>query len=277
MMKITVLVEDRTLSPELEAEHGLSLLLERNGESWLFDTGLSGIAAANARRLGADLAAVRGVILSHGHYDHTGGLAAVLESAGPKMVYAHPRIFRKRYSLRKKGMSRRIGMPLGRAVLERRGAGFSLSREWREIAPGIQLSGEIPLSAGSVPGEPFLAVRNRLKFLPDLFVDEQFLLAGTSGGLVMLNGCCHTGLLESLRHIRSIRPGAKIRAIVGGFHLRSAPLRELERITAALKEYDPELIAAGHCTGEEAEKVLAEKFGPRFLSLRTGLKLELPG
>ncbi len=275
MVEITVLAEERTETPGLETEHGLSLLLEKDGSSWLFDTGMSGIAAANARRLGADLAAVKGIILSHGHYDHTGGLAAVLESTGPKTVYAHPRIFRKRYSLRKKGTSRRIGMPLGRAVLERRGAGFSLSLEWREIAPGIQLSGEIPLAAGSAPGEPFLAVRNRLKFLPDLFVDEQFLLAGTPGGLVMLNGCCHSGLLESLRHIRSIRPGAKIRAIVGGLHLRSAPLRELERIAAALEEYNPELIAAGHCTGEVAEKILAERFGPRFQSLRTGTKLNL--
>ena len=110
---------------------------------------------------------------------------------------------------------------------------------------------------------------------PDLFVDEQFLLVETPGGLVMLNGCCHTGLIDSLRHVRSCRPGEKIRAIIGGLHLRSADPPELETISAALEEYNPELIAAGHCTGEGAERILAEKFGPRFRSLRAGLELEL--
>lgn len=274
-MKIIALVEDRVLSPELRAEHGLSLLLERDGESWLFDTGSSGIVVDNARRLGVNLVDIRGVILSHGHYDHTGGLSAVLESTGPKKVYGHPKIFRPRYSLRKKGKSRRIGMLLGRAALERKGADLSLGRDWREIASGVHLSGEIPLAADHVPGEPFLTIRRKLKLQPDLFVDEQFLLVETGGGLVMVNGCCHSGLINSLRHIRSVRPGAKIRAMVGGLHLRSASLRELERIAVALEECEPELIVAGHCTGEAAEKLLAERFGPRFRSLRTGLELEL--
>jgi len=218
MMKISALVEDRTRKPELESEHGLSLLLATGGGSWLFDTRQSGIAVEN-----------------------TGGLSAVLEAAGPKKVYGHPGLFRPRYSLRKKGKDRRIGIPLGQAVLERAGAHFSLSREVREIAPGIFLSGEIPLAPGAAPGEPFLTVRKMLKLRPDLFVDEQFLLVETGGGLVMINGCCHSGLINSLRHIRSIRPGSRIRAIVGGFHLRSASPRELERIAADLEEYGLEI------------------------------------
>lgn len=274
-MKIIALVEDRAPAPELKAEHGLSLLVETGGKIWLFDTGQSGIVVENARRLGVDLRELEGVVLSHGHYDHTGGLSAVLEAAGPKKVYGHPGLFRPRYSLRKKEKTRRIGIPLGRAALERAGAHFSLSREVRAIAPGIFLSGEIPLAAGAAPGEPFLTVRKMLKLRPDLFVDEQFLLVETGGGLVMVNGCCHSGLINSLRHIRSLRPGVRIRAIVGGFHLRSTSPRELERIAAALEEYGLELIAAGHCTGEAAEGVLAEKFGARFRSLQTGVELEL--
>jgi 7,8-dihydropterin-6-yl-methyl-4-(beta-D-ribofuranosyl)aminobenzene 5'-phosphate synthase len=274
-MKITTLVEERTRVPGLKTEHGLSLLLEREGESWLFDTGQSGIVVENARKLGVSLADLRGVVLSHGHYDHTGGLPAVLETAGPKKVYGHPGLFRSRYSLRKKGKSRRIGIPRGRSALESQGAEFSLSREWREIASGIYLSGEIPLAPDSAPAEPFLTIRDKLKLKPDLFVDEQFLLAETPTGLVMLNGCCHTGLIDSLRHVRSCRPGEKIRAIVGGLHLRSTSPRELAAIAAALAEYEPELIAAGHCTGEAAERVLADKFGSRFRSLRAGVELEL--
>jgi len=274
-MKITALVEERARVAGLATEHGLSLILEKDGESWLFDTGQSGIAAENAARLGIDLGGIRGVVLSHGHYDHTGGLDAVLEAAGPKRVFGHPGIFRPRYSLKKKGKSRRIGLPESRAALEGKGAEFSLSREWREIADGIYLSGEIPLSPGSAPAEPFLTVRDKLKLKPDLFVDEQFLLVESPEGLVMLNGCCHTGLIDSLRHARSCRPGAKIRAIVGGLHLRSAGSAELKKISEALEEYDPELIAAGHCTGKKAEEMLAEKFGRRFQSLRAGLELEL--
>jgi 7,8-dihydropterin-6-yl-methyl-4-(beta-D-ribofuranosyl)aminobenzene 5'-phosphate synthase len=275
MMKIITLVEDRSLVPDLPAEHGLSLLLEREGESWLFDTGASGIVVDNARRLGADLAKVRGVILSHGHYDHTGGLPAVLAAAGPKTVYAHPDIFRGRFNLKKAGRSRRIGIPRAQTALERKGADFSLGREIRKIAPGVYLSGEIPLAPGSLPSEPFLAIRRKLKLHPDLFVDEQFLLVDTSDGLVMLNGCCHSGLINSLRHVRSIRPEANIRAVIGGFHLRSTPFSELERIVNFLEEYRPEMVAAGHCTGAPAEKLLAARFGPRFQSLRTGRELKL--
>ncbi len=274
-MKISVLVEDRAPGPEFTAEHGLSLLLERDGEKWLFDTGASGAVVGNARKMGVGLEDVKAVILSHGHYDHTGGLAAILETAGPKKVYAHPGIFRQRYSLRKKGSSRRIGMPGSRLLLEKQGADFSLSREWREIAAGVYLSGEIPQGKEPVPGEPFLTIRRKLKLRPDLFVDEQFLLIETPGGLVMLNGCCHSGLINSLRHVRSVLPEAKIRSVIGGFHLRSAPAEDLARIAAALAEYDPELVAAGHCTGEAAERVLADRFGPRFRSLRTGLELKL--
>ncbi len=257
----------------MEAEHGLSVLLEKDGRCWLFDTGQSGAAAANARRLGVDLAAAEGVILSHGHYDHTGGLATVLKAAGPKKVYAHPGIFRPRYSLRKKGKSRRIGIPQGRAALERAGADFSLGREWREIAPGVHLSGEVPLAGDPGTGEAFLTIREKVKLRPDLFVDEQFLLVEIGGGLVMVNGCCHFGLINSLRHARSFRPRAGIRAVVGGFHLRTAPVAALERIADSLEEFNPGLIAAGHCTGEKAEKFLAERFGERFRSLSAGMKL----
>ena len=273
MLTITVLIEDRAGTSGLESEHGLSLLLEKDGRSWLFDTGQSGAPAANARRLGVDLAAVEGVILSHGHYDHTGGLAAVLEAAGPKKVYAHPGIFRPRYSLRKQGKSRRIGIPQGRSALEREGADFSLGREWREIAPGVHLSGEIPQAAEPGTGEPFLAIREKIRLRRDLFVDEHFLLVETGGGLVMVNGCCHSGLINSLRHARCFRTQAGIRAVVGGFHLRSAPVPDLERIAGSLEEFNPGLIAAGHCTGEKAEKFLAERFGERFRSLSTGMKL----
>ncbi len=274
-MKITTLVEERTKIAGLKTEHGLSLLLQKDGDSWLFDTGQSGTVVENARNLGIDLGDLRGIILSHGHYDHTGGLYAVLEAAGPKKVYGHPDIFRPRYSLDESGKPRSIGNPWSRSDLERIGADFSLSREWREIAPGILLSGEIPLSPEAVPAEPALTVREKLKYLPDLFVDEQFVLLESAGGLVMLNGCCHTGLIDSIRQIRFCRPGEKIRAIIGGLHLRSADTSGLEIIAAALEEINPELVAAGHCTGKGAEKVLAEKFGPRFQSLRSGLELNL--
>ncbi len=273
MLEILVLVEDRNRTPGLESEHGLSLLLKKDGQSWLFDTGQSGIAAANARKLGVDLGAIAGIVLSHGHHDHTGGLEAVLKATGPKTVYGHPDIFRARYNLKRAGKFRPAGFPGGRGCLEKAGAEFSLGREGREIGPGVYLSGEIPQATDPCTGEPFLVVREKLKFRPDLFVDEQYLLVESEGGLVMINGCCHSGLVNSLRNVLSLRPGAKIRAVVGGLHLRSTPLPELERVAEALEEFNPELIAAGHCTGESAEQVLAEKFGGRFRSLETGIKL----
>ena len=267
---ITVLVEDRSDIPELCPEHGLSLLLEIKGEKWLFDAGQSSLVLENARNLGINLSEIDGIILSHGHYDHTGGLKSVLGETGDIPVYAHPGIFRERFSLAKPGKIRPVGIPFQRHLLEESGARFSLSAAGREIKPGIYLSGEIPRITSFERGDPFLAVREGDRYCPDPFVDDQFLTIDCDDGVIMITGCCHAGLINSLMEVRELHPGKKIKAIVGGLHLHAAEQTMLAKVIEALEPFAPEEIIAGHCTGSAAESSLANVFGSRFHKMETG-------
>jgi 7,8-dihydropterin-6-yl-methyl-4-(beta-D-ribofuranosyl)aminobenzene 5'-phosphate synthase len=267
---ITVLVEDRSDFQGLRPEHGLSLLLEIKGEKWLFDAGQSGLVVENARNLGIDLSEMDGIILSHGHYDHTGGLKSVLGETGDIPVYAHPGIFRERFSRNKYGRTKPVGLPFSRDLLEKSGARFSLSAAGREIYPGIYLSGEIPRRTSFERGDPFLVIRDEKRYLADPFIDDQFLTIDCDDGVIMITGCCHAGLINSLMEVRELHPGKRIKAIVGGLHLRAADQTMLAKIIGALEPFAPEEIIAGHCTGPAAESYMASAFGRRFHEMKTG-------
>jgi len=269
-IKITVLVEDRSSRPEIRAEHGIALLLEFGGERWLFDTGQSGLVVDNARGLGIDLKNINGIILSHGHYDHTGGLKSVLDKTGEMDVYAHPGIFLERFRLEKSGQLSPIGIPFPRHLLEESGGRFSLAETGREISPGIYLSGEIPRLTSFEQGDPLLVVKEGYRSIPDPFIDDQFILLDDDDGVIMITGCCHSGLINSLIEVRKLYPGKRIKAIIGGLHLRAADPEKLSMVIGRLQPFVPEEIIAGHCTGERAETALSGAFGSRFHSLTGG-------
>ena len=273
-IKITVLVEDRSSLPELRAEHGLSLLLDIDGMQWIFDTGQSSLVVDNVRSLGIDLKKIKGIILSHGHYDHSGGLKAVLEETGDVPVYAHPGIFRERFRLEKSGELTPIGIPFPRHLLEEAGARFNLAVSGMEISPGIYTSGEIPRLTSFEQGDPLLVVKDGDRSIPDPFLDDQFILIDDDEGVIMITGCCHSGLINSLKKVRELRPGKRIKAIIGGLHLRAADETKLSNIIRLLEPFAPEEIIAGHCTGEGAEAVLSQFFGSRFRKMETGAVFE---
>src|SRR6185369_12672705 len=144
--RITVLCENTVgaISGTL-GEHGFSALIEpANGDPLLFDTGQGLTLLHNARRMNKDLARVRKVVISHGHHDHGGGLRPLLDECGAKQVYCHPGVFSPRYLVKDTGESVSIGIPTSREELESAGASFDLSREFRAIAPGIYLTGQVP-------------------------------------------------------------------------------------------------------------------------------------
>ncbi len=195
-------MEDRSDIPGLRPEHGRALLLDLRGEKWLFDTGQTDLVAENARRRGIDLRDLRGIILSHGHYDHTGGLEAVLRETGEMPVYAHPGIFRERFRTGNNGRTTPIGIPFFRHRLEASGARFNLAESGREISPGLYLSGEIPRMTSFERGDPLLVVREGDRYVPDPFFDDQFILVDDDAGVIMITGCCHAGLINSLKEVQ---------------------------------------------------------------------------
>ena len=150
-IKITTICENSALHPGLLGEHGLSMLLEVGGRKILFDTGAGATLAGNAAALGLDLTALDAVVLSHGHYDHTGGLKWVLESqvSSKLPVHAHPDALDEKYILLPEMTPRYIGVPWKRTEMEALGAEFHLSREPVDLGDGITITGEIPRTSSA--------------------------------------------------------------------------------------------------------------------------------
>jgi 7,8-dihydropterin-6-yl-methyl-4-(beta-D-ribofuranosyl)aminobenzene 5'-phosphate synthase len=254
-------------------EHGFSALVERDGNSILFDTGAGQTLLHNAQRMNLDLKSVQQVVLSHGHYDHTGGLWPLLLSAGPKRLLAHPGLFTERYALRE-GTARSIGVPYSEAFLSGMGASFSYSEDFREIAPGIYLTGEVPRVTEFEQGDHGLC-RDLSGCERDFVRDDQSLVIRTRKGLLLLLGCCHSGVVNTLELAREKTGVDQVHAVIGGCHLAFSPQSQLDQTVKALKRYGVRKICAGHCTGFEASVRLSREFPGGFRPAHVGYTLEL--
>jgi len=260
------------------AEHGFSVYLEKEGTRLLFDTGQSISAAHNAKLLGIDLACVP-VALSHGHYDHTGGLAGVLETTGPRTVFCHPDVFSAKYG-ELQGEIRPLGIPESREDLELLGAEFDISKQARQIGDGIWLTGEIPRINDYELPENYLLVMDPTKRV-DPLQDDQALVLETKLGLLIILGCAHAGLINTIEHAKKITGKEEIAGIVGGTHLgfpggdKSAGNIRLAKTIQALQKYDIRLLAVSHCTGQEAAAMFFKEFGDSFVFNNAGTVIDI--
>ncbi len=257
---VTIVVND-TANEGLVAEHGLALYIETAGIRILFDTGQRGALKSNARVLGIDLAAVDVLVLSHGHYDHTGGIARISGQAPHLEVYCHPGIVQPRYAIRE-GKPRSIGMPghaleaLDRLPPER----LHWIQEPLMLTETIGLTGPVPRVTGyEDTGGPFYLDPEGA--CPDLIEDDLALWIQTDEGLVVCMGCAHAGLVNTLHHIRDLNEGARIRAVVGGFHLLNAGPPRLQQTVEELKRLEPDILVPCHCTGKSAVALLCDAMG----------------
>ena len=269
-VSLHVVVDDAPGAPGLVSEHGFSCWVATEHGAILFDTGLGHALLGNARRLGLSLGDARALVLSHGHYDHTGGLAPLLLEVPIPRVVAHP-AFDGPHRSRSTGADRDAGVPdagrlaLASVVVER-------SREPTEVVPGVWATGEIPRSTDEDVGGPFFTDRGGR--FPDPLLDDQALVVRHQAGLVILLGCAHAGVRNTLRHARRLFPGVPIRGVLGGMHLHSASPARLEATLGELAAGDA-LVGPAHCTGEHAKAVLQAGLGSRFCRVVVGSILEL--
>lgn len=274
--RITILCENSVgpISGTL-GEHGFSALIEPSqGDPLLFDTGQGLTLLHNARRMNRDLSQAGSVVISHGHYDHAGGLLPLLQECGPKKVYGHPAIFKSRHRVKDTGECWPIGIPHERNVLEQAGAAFDLSADFREIAPRIYLTGEVPRATVFETGDQGLYCDCTGQEV-DTTPDDQSMILETDKGLVVIMGCCHAGLVNTIEHVAYCMGRRDIYAVVGGTHLGFCGQEQLEQTIFALKEWGVQKVAASHCTGFAASARLSREMPKEFQMALVGYTLEV--
>jgi len=276
-MKVTVVI-DNAVPPSIRgpfvAEHGLSLLIENDGKRILFDTGQSGAVVNNLSLLGVHPASLDAVVLSHGHYDHVGGLMRVLQHAAkPMPVYAHPDIFQTRISTA--GNRHFIGIPFTEPQLSNLGAQWVLSKQPVEIIPGLWFSGEIPRQTDYEKGDTrLLTCESDGCCHEDPILDDISLFHASAQGLRVIGGCTHAGMINTIRYGLALTSQTRFHTWIGGTHLAPVSAEQQNETIDAVAGFVPELIAANHCTGFAMMAALLARFGDRFIPAFVGTVIE---
>lgn len=275
-MKITatVVCENCVFNqPGAIAEHGLSIYMETDCGNYLLDTGQGKAIVNNALVLGLDLRALKGIIMSHHHWDHTGGLGPVLDLKGAVDIYAHSDFFKESYSVTGNAV-RYIGVPYPRPLLEAKGATFKFSNEFRQIEPGMWLTGEVPRRTDYERGDKNQVVKSNEGYVKDNLLDDQSVVIETEKGLLIILGCCHSGIINTLSYIVEKMGQRPIYAVIGGTHLGPVSDEQKEKSIDALKAFDIERLGVSHCTGLKTASRLAGEFGDRFFFCNVGTVVE---
>ncbi|MBW2142470.1 MAG: MBL fold metallo-hydrolase [Deltaproteobacteria bacterium] len=272
-MRITILCENTVGVPGLIGEHGFSALVELDTEAILMDTGAGQGLLHNTRVLRKDLSVVEKILISHGHYDHTEGFPQALALTHGADVYAHPDIFAERIAIIGQGenqIQRFIGLPYRREYLEGLGAEFNLERGFTEVAPDVFLTGEVPRESAFEKGDSRLFIRRKDEYIPDDFPDDQSMVINTSQGLVIVFGCAHAGMINTIWYAQKKTGQERVRALLGGTHLGFLSPDQLEESIQELRKINPETIAVSHCTGMKPAMRLMQEFGDNFIFANTG-------
>ena len=262
--KITTLVENTVAQSDkrLIGEHGLSFYIETQNNKILFDTGQNLAISNNAQVLGIDLSLIDTVILSHGHYDHSGGLKSLLECNRNFTLYAHPDVFDQKV----KGADdnfKYIGIPVEKNFLEEKGIEIKLDRNPAQISAGIMTTGEIPLENDFEGSDSVFYFKKENEVVADTLADDQAVILDTDKGVTVLLGCSHRGLINTLNHVVRLTGKKSIHAIMGGLHLGKASDAKLGKILDHLRGFGLGKIGVGHCTGTRAFLALSNEFPNR--------------
>jgi len=277
-LRITTLSENTAGVGNFLAEWGLSILIETDNINILLDTS-SGISAShNADILGIDLSKIDKIVLSHGHYDHTGGLRQILRKMRKEVeIIAHPDIWAAKYARRQGQKDRYIGVPFQRQELESLGANFTLTTKSIKITDNIMTTGEIPMVTDFEEIEPNrFFVKEETGWQPDELLDDQALIINTEQGLVVILGCAHRGIINTLYYAQQLTGIKPIHMVLGGCHLISASKERIRLTISALRELNVQKLGVSHCTGLPAAVIMAQEFGDKFFFNNAGTRINLP-
>ena len=276
MSKITVLIENTTQNPELQAEHGLSLLIEFNNKKYLLDAGTTGAFLNNADVMNVSVSDIECAILSHGHYDHAGGFGTYFAKNPNAKLYAMSSS-REEYYSGSGGVIHEIGVP--KDILDKYGENFVYIDEVTKLSDNVYL---VPHNTKDLDkiGEKtklYRMVDDELK--PDDFAHELSVVLDTKDGLLIFNSCSHGGIVNIINEVKVVFPNKNIHAFFGGLHMKGKKgdevictfsEEEIKDIADYLKTVGLQKLYTGHCTGEPAVKLLKKYLGDMVEELSTG-------
>ena len=266
MLKITTLSENTADNLGLLAEWGLSILVESDNANILLDTSQTISVVYNAQALGIDMHKVDKIVLSHGHADHTGGLMNVLGLIGKKVeIVAHPDIVDTKYAGKQEDTRKNVALPFSFQQMEKLGANFNLSQKPVKLTPDIITTGEVPMFTDFEQIDPDrFFVKEDSTWYPDELKDDLALIINTKPGLIVVLGCGHRGVINTLYHAQKLTGRKEIRMVIGGCHLINSSAERVYRTIAALKDLNVQKVGVSHCTGLEASAIMAQELGDRF-------------
>ncbi len=270
MAKIICVIDNAAPArSSLKTEHGVAFWIETDDGNVLFDTGASKAALKiNLRKLHLAIADISAMAFSHAHYDHTGGIEAVLQKRAGVPIYANQDIFRPKYSKHDgnfdaSGFVKQPEDYFGRAE-------WHLSDAPIEIVEDLWTTGRIverEFPEGRSSGH---YIRHDGDFVADPYLDDMSLVLKTDKGLVVICGCCHAGILNTMAHVRSHFEG-EISAVIGGIHLMPAEKPMIRSVIEQLEASAPNVrYWLNHCTGENAQEAFAEAFGEQAHHFKAG-------
>jgi len=279
-IRLSTIAENSASWLGLLAEWGLSILVETDEASILVDTGRSMVAAHNARIMRSKIRGIDKILFSHGHEDHTGGLVDLLNLRDlpetPVEVIAHPDVWVPKYWRSPDGSRYDyIGIPYDRNLAESLGASFRLTPEPVWITDRIVTSGEVPMLNDFETLDASACVRTDKGFAPDPLKDDQSLFIKTGKGLVIVSGCAHRGIINTIKRAQDITGCADIYAIIGGIHLFSASEERVRKTLEEIKRLNVAQIGVSHCTGPKAGAFLSHALGDRFFFNQAGTCTDL--
>ena len=278
-IRITTIAENSVSEPGMIGEWGFSVYIEAGPNTFLLDTGASDTTLRNADRLGVDLKKIEAIVLSHGHYDHTGGLKAVLERIGRSdvRIIAHPEVQGRKYSYKKKTNTYRYaGIPFQPDLLESLGARVELNAEPYWLTEDIAVSGEEPMTTDFESVAQTMFLRKEDRFVPDPMADDQSIYIRTDLGLIVILGCVHRGMINIIRHARDLMKIEEVYMVIGGTHLGPASQDQVDKTVRALRELDVTWLGVSHCTGMPVAARLAGEFEGKFFFNSAGTVIQFP-
>ena len=252
-MRVVFLSENKTDRPPFIGEHGLAIYIETYGRKIIFDGGASDLFLRHAKYKGIDLSLVDDCVVSHGHYDHTGGFPDFIKINKIAPIHLHPECFHEVYGEENGVLDKEpcsiLWTPEQRKLLESR---ISLSKEPVFISDDIVISGEVPEEYGNESVEDFHIKNRDGSYDKDPMDHEQFLMIRENGKLYLFFGCSHKGIFPALRYARTFFPNEQIALLVAGMHLYNTKIEQVNEIMEELNGFEIQMLMPVHCTGINA-------------------------